>query len=83
MKAGAAGAPALAGDQHAFAPAEAAAREVIDTTGAGDAFNAAYLAARRLHGATIAAAAHAGAALAAEVVAWPGAIEPRPVGVGA
>ncbi len=54
VKAGAAGAFVLAGDQHAFAPAEAAAR-VIDTTGAGDAFNAAYLAARRLHGATIAA----------------------------
>lgn len=44
-----------------------------DTTGAGDSFNAAYLAAR-LRGADPARAARAGAILAAEVIRHPGAI---------
>lgn len=48
---------------------------VVDTTAAGDAFNGGYLAAR-LRGATPQAAARAGNALAAEVVAAPGALLP-------
>jgi 2-dehydro-3-deoxygluconokinase len=48
---------------------------VVDTTAAGDAFNGGYLAAR-LQGAAPLAAAHAGNALAAEVVAAPGALLP-------
>jgi 2-dehydro-3-deoxygluconokinase len=51
---------------------------VIDTSGAGDAFNGAYLAAR-LAGAEPAAAAEAGLALAARVVAAPGAIVPAAI----
>jgi 2-dehydro-3-deoxygluconokinase len=50
---------------------------VVDTTAAGDAFNGAYLAAR-LRGAPPLAAAQAGNALAAEVVAAPGALLPPP-----
>ncbi len=50
--------------------------KVVDTSGAGDSFNGAYLAAR-LHGQDALAAAQAGLALAAQVVAQPGAIIPR------
>jgi len=49
---------------------------VVDTSGAGDSFNGAYLAAR-LHGRSPEEAAKAGLALAARVVAQPGAIIPR------
>ncbi|MBX6323967.1 MAG: sugar kinase [Rhodospirillaceae bacterium] len=49
---------------------------VVDTTAAGDSFNAAYLAAR-LAGRPPAEAAQAGHRLAAEVVRHPGAIIPR------
>jgi 2-dehydro-3-deoxygluconokinase len=48
---------------------------VVDSTGAGDSFNAAYLAAR-LRGATISEAAHAGNVLAGAVVQVAGAILP-------
>ncbi|HMA51112.1 MAG TPA: sugar kinase [Magnetospirillaceae bacterium] len=54
----------------------ALASRVVDTSGAGDSFNGAYLAAR-LRGAEPAEAARAGLALAAEVVGHPGAVMPR------
>jgi 2-dehydro-3-deoxygluconokinase len=50
--------------------------KVVDTSGAGDSFNGAYLAAR-LHGKEPMEAAKDGLALAAKVVAQPGAIIPR------
>lgn len=55
-------------------PTEALA--VVDTSGAGDSFNGAYLAAR-LTGKDPLEAARAGLALAAKVVAQPGALIPR------
>ena len=59
------------GDAHVPAPAT----HVVDTSGAGDSFNGAYLAAR-LQGAAPHAAAAAGLRLAARVVAAPGALIP-------
>ena len=50
-------------------------RDPVDTTGAGDSFNAAYLAAR-LEGASLQEAVHAGQNLAAHVIRHPGAIAP-------
>jgi 2-dehydro-3-deoxygluconokinase len=50
--------------------------KVVDTSGAGDSFNGAYLAAR-LSGKAPEDAARAGLAMAAKVVALPGAIIPR------
>jgi len=52
----------------------------IDTTGAGDAFNAAYLNAR-LRGAAPVEAARAGHLLAGSVIRYPGAILPREVAI--
>jgi len=52
------------------------APKVVDTSGAGDSFNGAYLAAR-LTGAAPAEAGKAGLALAAKVVGFPGAVIPR------
>jgi len=73
-KTGAAGAIVAAGAR-AEIPGLAAGN-VIDTTGAGDAFNAAYLAAR-LTGDAPAEAARRGCALGARVVGHRGAIIPR------
>ena len=59
----------------AFTTAPSASREVVDTSGAGDSFNGAYLAARLL-GASPAVAAREGQGLAARVIATPGALIP-------
>ena len=62
------------GDETVALPTQAV--KVVDTSGAGDSFNGAYLAAR-LHGQDPMEAAKAGLAMAAKVVAQPGAIIPR------
>ncbi|GGF77069.1 ketodeoxygluconokinase [Azorhizobium oxalatiphilum] len=75
VKNGPGGAYVHAGGQTVFVPVE---REIlpVDTTGAGDSFNAGYLAAR-LKGETPEAAARAGHALAGTVIMHRGAIIPR------
>lgn len=75
VKRGAEGALVLAEGRLADAPALASSAPV-DTTAAGDAFNAGYLAAR-LGGASPEAAARAGHGLAGAVIRHPGAIIPR------
>lgn len=62
------------GDKIVALPTQAV--KVVDTSGAGDSFNGAYLAAR-LKGRTPLEAAKAGLEMAAKVVAQPGAIIPR------
>lgn len=62
------------GDEIVAMPTQAV--KVVDTSGAGDSFNGAYLAAR-LKGQSPQEAARAGLAMAAKVVAQPGAIIPR------
>jgi 2-dehydro-3-deoxygluconokinase len=64
-----------AGDRHEFVPCIEVS-DAVDTTAAGDSFNAAYMAAR-LNGENPAAAASAGHKLAAEKVRHRGAIMPR------
>src|SRR6185437_14371077 len=66
---------ANASGEHVAVPA-AVPERIIDTTAAGDSFNAAYIAARLVEGASMAEAARRGAALAAEKIGWPGAIAP-------
>ena len=61
------------GQVHALTPPKA---QVVDTSGGGDSFNGAYLAAR-LHGASAAEAGVRGLALAARVVEQPGALIAR------
>lgn len=67
----------LATQEHEGWIAPGRALTPVDTTGAGDSFNAAYLAARR-RGLSPAQSCTAGNALAAEVVMHPGAIPPKP-----
>ena len=82
VKLGAEGAYAASAAASELVAAVPTAR-IVDTTAAGDAFNAGYIAARLARGASMREAAERGAALAAEVIGWPGAIAPRPVGLRA
>ena len=72
LKNGAAG-PAIRVDGRQIETLLARAGSVVDTTGAGDSFNAGYLAAR-LKGAEPKVAAEAGHRLACHVIAYPGAV---------
>jgi 2-dehydro-3-deoxygluconokinase len=74
VKRAARGCLVAAGAQCEYLAPRSAVR-AVDTTGAGDAFNAAYLAAR-LAGRSSSEAARAGNMLAGEVVRYPGAILP-------
>lgn len=75
MKQGEDGAHILVNGLRSFVAAHPA-KSVVDTTGAGDSFNAGFLAAY-LTGSTAEEAGHQGAKLAAQVVAHKGAIIPR------
>jgi 2-dehydro-3-deoxygluconokinase len=80
VKLGSEGAYVANADGESTAAPAAVPERIIDTTAAGDSFNAAYIAARLVEGASMADAARRGAALAAEVIGWPGAIAPPQVG---
>lgn len=71
-----AGGPVLRAGEEVLTPALPKAVKVVDTSGAGDSFNAGYLAAR-LNGAGLEDAAKAGHALALTVIAHHGALIPR------
>lgn len=75
IKRGSAGCMVAAGRKTTRLPASIV-EHPRDTTGAGDSFNAAYLAAR-LRGAGVERSAAAGNALASTVIRYPGAIIPR------
>jgi 2-dehydro-3-deoxygluconokinase len=75
VKSGAQGCLILSASGSIEVPAEAGVKPV-DTTAAGDAFNAAYLAAR-IRGQSLEEAARAGHKLAAAVICYPGAIIPQ------
>lgn len=77
LKRGAAG-PLVRADGATEQPPCAAALKVVDTTAAGDSFNAGYMAAR-IAGAHPPRAAQSGHALAAQVIGHPGAIMARDV----
>lgn len=77
LKRGAQG-PLLRSGGATIAPECPPATTVVDTTAAGDAFDAGYLAAR-IGGGTPARAARAGHALATQVIGYRGAIMPRDV----
>ncbi len=83
VKLGPDGAYAANANGERIAVPAAAPERIVDTTAAGNSFNAAYIAARLVEGASMEAAARRGAALAAEVIAWPGAIAPPEVGLAA
>ena len=81
VKLGAEGAFVANADGEHAAVSAAIPERIIDTTAAGDSFNAAYIAARLVEGVSMEQAARRGAALAAEVIGWPGAIAPPQVGL--
>jgi 2-dehydro-3-deoxygluconokinase len=66
----------LSGEGAELFPPQGPVAAVVDTTGAGDSFNAGYWA-TRLRGGTVADAVTAGRALASVVVGYPGAIVPK------
>jgi 2-dehydro-3-deoxygluconokinase len=72
------GQPAACLDGHAVSVPLPVRRDPVDTTGAGDSFNAAYLAAR-LAGSAFSEAVASGQALSARVIGCPGALLPREI----
>ena len=81
VKQGAEGAYVANASGEQLAVPAAVPERIVDTTAAGDSFNAAYVAARLVEDASVEVAARRGAALAADVIGWPGAIAPSQVGV--